>query len=73
VVRCEDAKSDEGEAIGKAGVTTPAARRARAMHIREAALGFNDDIARTLNELAEHLEAEAAELEAKERQARCNE
>jgi hypothetical protein len=37
--------------------------RLRAINIREAALGFNDDVSRTLIELAEDLERKALALE----------
>jgi hypothetical protein len=45
-------------------MTTPTAKRERALSIREAALGFDNDIASTLLELADSLEAEAALEEA---------
>lgn len=48
-------------------MTTPTEKRTRALNIREAALGFSDDVSRTLVELAEGLEAEAAAVEATER------
>jgi hypothetical protein len=37
--------------------------RLRAIHIREAALGFADDVSKTLLGLAEDLEAEATKME----------
>jgi len=45
---------------------TPANKRARAQRIRECALGFDDEISRTMIELAEGLEIEAAQQEAAE-------
>jgi hypothetical protein len=42
-----------------------AAMRHRAQGLREAACGFSSGVSRTLIELAEAIEAEAAELEAK--------
>jgi O-methyltransferase involved in polyketide biosynthesis len=44
-------------------MTTPAALRERASNIRQAALGFTDEVSRTLVELAEGLEADARRLE----------
>jgi hypothetical protein len=45
---------------------TPTAKRGRARRIREAAFGFNDELSRTLIEMAKGLEAEAAIQEAAE-------
>jgi hypothetical protein len=47
-------------------MTTPTKKRERALNIREAALGFNDEVSRTLIELAEGREAQAAAQEAEE-------
>lgn len=47
-------------------MTTPVSMRERALRIREVALGFNDGVSRTLIELADDLDAMAAELETEE-------
>lgn len=44
---------------------TPAVKRERARRIREVAIGFDDDVSRTLRDLAEGLEIEAAQDEAR--------
>ena len=44
-------------------MTTPTQKRLRALRIREAALGFSDDVSCTLIGIAEELEAEAKALE----------
>ena len=45
-------------------MNTPQELRRRALNIRETALGFSDKASRTMIELAEALEAEAAAIEA---------
>ncbi|HYD14154.1 MAG TPA: hypothetical protein VEC11_15005 [Allosphingosinicella sp.] len=50
---------------------TPEGKRARARRIRECALGFEDEISRTMIELAETLEVAAAQQEAAEADARA--